>query len=305
MGTRFRVIEGGASAARPDMDQAAPSTAPVRWQVDLRRPSAVDDSDVSAWRALLTRIRVSEPFYADPDYLLTSAQHQVRDADLLFAFVWATTGDRDQLHGVIPIAMPHHLWGKGCVTLWQPPGAVVVPSIDPAASEDVRFALLQHLRSHHPTLTLELAPAVRRPSAFERVVAPLRLARSEFAGRVAIPSESLVGVRSADAPHSPAREIERISDPLRIRDAVETFLSLDARVSGDPIVNDPSEAAMVRVVMRRFAERRLVSVELARRDGAVVAAKLHLGFGPKAVVWRAADEDQSGASIHASARAGG
>lgn len=300
MGKRFRVIEGGASEARTDVERSGPSAGPARWRVELRRPDAVADAEVSAWRALLTRIRVPEPFYADPDYLLTAAQHQAGTVDLVFAFAWTMVDDRDRLHGVVPLAMPHRLWGKGCVALWQPPSAPVVASINPEVSEDVRSALLLHLRGLQSNATLELSPPARRPSAFERALAPLRLARSSSSA--AIPRGNLVGVRSADAPPRPVRQFEHITDPLRIRDATETFLSLDAGVSREPIVDDPSEAAMVRVVMRRFAERRLAGVELGRRDGTIVAAKLRLGVGPRAVVWREVDGDRANDPSHASVR---
>ncbi|HEX8416486.1 MAG TPA: hypothetical protein VF641_02680, partial [Methylobacterium sp.] len=277
------MIEGGASEAWADVERCRSPAGPARWRVDLRRPDAVNEAEVSAWRALLTRIRVAEPFYADPDYLLTAAQHQAGTVDLILAFVWATVDDRDRLQGVVPLAMPHRLWGHGRVALWQPPGTTVVPSIDPGASQEVHGALLLHLRGLQSNATLALSPPAERPSAFERALAPLRLARSSIGARACVPRENLVGIRSAGAPPRPVREFEHVTDPLRLRDAVETFLSLDARVSAEPIVDDPSRAAMVRVVMRRFAERRLASVELGRRDGTIVAAKLRLGVGPRAV----------------------
>ena len=49
-----------------------------------------------------------------------------------------------------------------------------------------------------------------------------------------------------------------------VRDAVETFLALDARTAARPIIADPAEASLVRVVTRLFARRGGLRVELIR-----------------------------------------
>ena len=79
-----------------------------------------------------------------------------------------------------------------------------------------------------------------------------------------------------------------MSEPEAIRDAVESFLALDARTARTPIVADLSEASLVRVVTRLFARRRACSVAFYRRAGAIVAGTLQLGIGPAAVAWRRA-----------------
>ncbi|GJD96815.1 hypothetical protein [Methylobacterium iners] len=294
MRARFTVIEGGAGGQ--SAVEAETLGGEASWRIDLHRPAAVGEAEVAAWRALLTRLRVAEPFRADPDYLLTAAQHQARSVDLVFAFAWNSLAGREHLQAVIPLAMPHRLWGNGVAEIWHPPGLTIGPSIDPDRGEKVREALLDHLRGIQPVRAIALDPQVRRPSLFERTIAPVRSAR-----RAAIPPDSVVGVRPFDAFRSPPPETERIADPERIRDAVEMYLGLDARFSPSPLVNDPSEATMVRVVMRRFAQRRLASVDVMRRDGAAVAARLRLGIGPQALIWRAVDTESGRPRSEASA----
>jgi hypothetical protein len=291
MRARFTVIEGGAGGQ--SAVEAETPGGEASWRIDLHRPAALSEAEIAAWRALLTRLRVADPFRADPDYLLTSAQHQARSVDLVFAFAWTVVGDREHLQAVMPLALPHRLWGKGIAEIWHPPGLTIAPSIDPAHGEEVREALLHHLRGTQQVRSIALDPPPRRPSLFERTIAPVR--------RAAVPPGSVVGVRPFDALRSPPLETERIADPERIRDAVEIYLSLDARTSPSPIVNDPSEAAMVRVVMRRFAQRRLASVDVMRRDGTAIAARLRLGIGPQALIWRAVDSESGHPRSEASA----
>lgn len=272
MRQRFTVIQGGAVAG------TAPVAGPRQWRIDLLRPSHVGMAEIAAWRGLLIRAGSSEPVYADPDFLLAAAQHQSGGRDLVFAFAWSHGHGPDRLHGVIPLALPHALWGNGRIATWQPHGIPVSPTIEAAACDDVRDALSDHLIGLRPRATLALTADAAPPI-------PARILWS-IPKRPVIPAGALVGIRSvsAAAPARPA--MERISDPDRIRDAVEEFLILDAAVSRAPIIGDPSEAALVRVVTRLFAQRRQASVDLTRRDGVVVAATLLLGAGPSAVVWR-------------------
>ncbi|NEU12334.1 hypothetical protein G3T14_09325 [Methylobacterium sp. BTF04] len=255
---------------------------PLLWRVDLRRAVDVTEGEIAAWRGLLVRAGSAEPVYADPDFLLAAAQHQAGGRDLVFAFAWSHGNGPDRLHGVVPLAIPHPMWGNGQIAPWQPHGVSVAPTIEAAVFDDVRDALADHLASVRPRGTLVLSDD---PYAASPVTNPGRTLRS-VPKRVAIPADALVGIRSAESAQPERPAVERISEPDRIRDAVEAFLILDAEVSPAPIIGDPSEAALVRVVTRLFAQRRQASVELTRCDGAVVAATLRLGVGTQAVVWR-------------------
>lgn len=283
----FTVIEGGAgrmAAPAGGASPVSPAPAASAWRIDLRRAAAFSDGEIAAWRALLVRVRVADPVHADPDYLLSAAQHQAGGRDLVFALAWRTGNGPDQLAAIVPLAMPHTLWGQARIAPWQPHGTTVAPTIAPDSVGEVREALADHLRALRPRAVLVLESAVDSPKAPEGP----RLLRAVIR-RASIPTHSLIGVRTVPA----ASRVERISDPYRVRDAVEEFLLLDAQVSAAPIIGDPSEAALVRVVTRLFAQRRQVTVALTRRGDAVVAASITLGHGAEAVVWRRVSEDAS------------
>lgn len=273
MTQRFRVIEGGLSGT----ETAAPaSDAPRTWRVDLKPAAEIDGGTQAAWRALATREADASTF-DDPDYLLPAAHHRTDGHNLVFALAWSRgeETETESLHGVVPLALPHPVWGRGRVTHWQAPGADSASEglVEARYADEVAAALRRRLETSPRRLTLD--PSAR--------TAPKAAERPSVA---AIPAANVVGVRPA--PAQAAAETEHVSEPARIRDAVETFLALDARASDKPIVADPSEANMVRVVSRLFARRRQASVELVRRDGDVVSGALRLGSGPRAVTWRQA-----------------
>jgi hypothetical protein len=279
MRQRFTVIEGGA-AALGTVSETVTEVSPHTWRIDLHKVAGVEAEDIAAWRALLIRTGVADPVHADPDYLLSAARHQAGGREIVFALAWVIGDGPERLGAVVPLALPHTLWGHGRIGIWQPQGVSVAPTIAADRGPAVQTALSERLHAlrHGATLAFDLAsegaqPAVIPPACLRAVPRP-----------ASIPAHSLVGVRPVHAPA--AAVIERISEPHRIRDAVEAFLLLDAEVSNAPIIADPSEAAMVRVVTRLFAERRQVTVTLTHRDGAVVAATLTLGVGAKAVDWR-------------------
>lgn len=284
---RFTVIEGGALSTDAVVEVVAEET-PVAWRVDLRRAASIGAGEIAAWRALLARAGVADPVRADPDYLLSAAQHQAGGRDLIFALAWAVGNGPDRLGAVIPLAMPHTLFGHGRIVVWQPYGSALAPTFAPGSVEPVRAALVTALQAIRPRATLELdtpvAPAIPEAEPASRL--------RTVTARGTIPAHSLVGVRPVHAPEfahvEPAR-IERVRDPNQVRDAVEAFLLLDAEASSAPIIGDPSEAAMVRVVTRLFARRNQVTVTLTRRADKVVAATITLGAGASALVWRQAD----------------
>jgi len=269
---RFTVITGGAGAASDGGS----------WQVDLCRPGEVAPEAVAAWRALLTRTGAADPVFQDPDYLLAAARHRSDGRTVTVALAWAGEGARRVLHGAVPLTVPHPVWGKGRFTVWQPHGHAAAPALDPRFAEAVRGALVERLETLRRGASLDLAPV------HGGAVAP---ALRPVAEAVRIPARHILAVGGAGAAVD-----ERIAEPDRIRDAVEEFLGLDAAHAAAPIIGDPSEAALVRVVTRLFAQRRQCAVDLTRRNGRLVAAGLILGAGPRAVVWRRAAEGMAGAA---------
>lgn len=281
MARRFSVIQGGLSEAGGSAT-AAPAEG-ATWRVDLREARAVDDDTAAAWRALMVRGAVTDPL-RDPDHLLPLARHRPAGRRVAVALAWSRDEDGPEtLRGVIPLAMPHPVWG-GRARLWQPAeagGAIAL--IDGTAAEAVETALRGRLR------------ALRRPVGLAATLDPaptpapgrLTLVASRAARR-AIPRDALVGVRAEGWEPPADAEVASVSEPAAIRDAVESFLALDARTAKAPIVADPSEASLVRVVTRLFARRHAMRVDLFRRAGELVAGTLHLGSGPGAVAWRRA-----------------
>lgn len=285
MAPRFTVIQGGllerprpASASACEIGESH-----AEWRVDLRRPGAVDAAAVSAWRALLVRNAVTDPL-RDPDHLLPLAQHRPAGRRIAVALAWdrdAETG-REALRGVVPLAMPHPVLG-GRARPWQPAEAEVAGLIETAAAEAVDRALRARLGAlRRPIRLAGAVEPARSPVPFRPVLAARRWAQPRR-----VPAVSLVGVRP-EGWELPETEIVAVTGPDAVRDAVETFLTLDARTAGRPIVADPAEASFVRVVSRLFGRRGALRVEFLRRAGEVVAGTLHLGVGPGAVPWRRA-----------------
>lgn len=296
MRQRFTVIEGGAGAALPDAAmEAAHDAGPAIWRIDLLRPNAMPEQRIADWRALLTRLRVPDPIFADPDYLLPAAQHQARGAEPVFAFALAATDGRERLEGVVPLTMPHHLWGRSRARLWQPAGLDVAATVNPDHRDAIRDAVTDCLRASGIRCDLDAEAVAPGISLLDRTLAPVRSARTGFSIHRDIPVKNLLGIRPASAPALPTTE--RIVEPGRIRDAVEEYLTLDAKVSPRPILDDPSESAMIRVVMRLFAQRRQATAEVVRRGDAVVVVRLRLGHGPHGTVWKQVQDRQVGERI--------
>lgn len=282
MAQRFTVIAGGLRAAEP----AAAPPAERHWRIDLRTADSIDAAAVAAWRALLTRTGAAGAAFSDPDYLLPAAKHQSGGRALVFALAWSRRGNApESLRAVLPLALGHPLWRGGRVTPWSPPGLSLTPAhlVEAGCAAEIGAALDARLRLDGRRLAFDLGESAGLPAPCLRF--ELLPGRAERPLCRAIPSGSLVGVRPTDFR---PEEVETIFEPARIRDAVESFLALDARTAGRPIVADPSEAAMVRVVTRLFARRRAVRVDLARRSGEIVAGSLRLGAGRRAALWRSA-----------------
>ncbi|MCJ2134745.1 hypothetical protein MKK69_11860 [Methylobacterium sp. J-026] len=282
MAPRFTVIQGGLSG-RPEPRPTQAPDRPSVMRVDLHRPGGVDADAISAWRAMLVRNAVTDPL-RDPDHLLPLAQHRPAGRRVAVALAWShdvETG-REALHGVVPLAMPHPVWGGGARP-WQPVESEAAALVEQAAAEAVDRALRARLAA--------LRRPIRLVGAVEPVGIPVAnrpaLAASRRAWSRPVPSERLMGVRPVGW-QTPASEMHAVTAPDAVRDAVETFLTLDARTAERPIIADPAEASLVRVVSRLFARRGALRVEFLRRAGAIVAGTLHLGTGAASVPWRRA-----------------
>ncbi|QGY04194.1 hypothetical protein MMSR116_21510 [Methylobacterium mesophilicum SR1.6/6] len=260
---RFTVIQGGLSgmpAAAPG-PVAAPSRSEAAsvskmWRANLRAPSAVDEEAVPAWRAMLVRNAVGDSL-RDPDHLMPLAHHQPAGRRVAIALAWGGRAD------------PR-----------QPAEATTTALVEDTTALAVDRALKARLAG------------LRRPIRLVGAVEPLRAA-APFRPRVAvdrsarprsIPTGAFVGTR----PHgwkAPAAEMLTVTEPEAVRDAFETFLTLEARTAHRPIIADPSEASLVRAVSRLFGRRSALRVAFLRRAGEIVSGTLRLGVGRASVPW--------------------
>lgn len=288
MQRRFTIIQGG--LAEQTRSALSGNTARARgWRIVLRRLTAIGEPEIAAWRALCDHQPNHDPF-ASPDYLLTAARHAGRGTDIAFAFAYAeTAAGGAELAGVLPLTLPHPVWGGASVRLWHPPLAPrpVQPLVPPGAASAVLDALLSHLRADRPRTVLRLG-RIKADGEFLRAVASSARLHVELHPNAAVPGPQLVAI----AGKAPGAVIERVTAPDGIRDAVERYLAFDAERARWPLIADPAHSAIVRVVTRLFAQRGLASVELGSRDGAVVSGAIRLGRPGNQVLWRAIDLDE-------------
>ncbi len=204
----------------------------------------------------------------DPDYLLTAARHLAGAEQIAFALAWELWPE-PVLRGVVPLAIAEPLFRASRARPWWPPGLAARSLVDPGRGRAIHAALAAHLRALPRPVVYDPQP---RESAF-----PLL--------RRTVPPENVLGIRP-EGYVPPSATVETVREPERVRDAVETFLALDARTARRPIIAEPQEAAMVRVVTRLFARRQQLVVALASRGGALVAGTIHLGQGTASIAWR-------------------
>ncbi|WP_083468009.1 hypothetical protein [Methylobacterium tarhaniae] len=273
MSTPFTLIQGGLTGA-------------VSLRAELRHPSSLREPEIEAWRSLMGRA-IEPSVYADPDFTLTMAQHLSDGRTLALLLVWQDGLRAPILRGVLPLRLPSRQGLSGRARLWRLPLAgTAEAAVDADHTVAVLRAALDHLR--HSALHLDDLhwPDLRPDSG-------LAVALGEVAGGTG--RRLTVADQAAPAPDPapltlPAgrTSLERVRDPVRLRDAVEHVLVLDARRGPDSLLGDPAAVTAFRVVTRRFAHRRQACIDLVRRDGEVVAAAVHLATGRHDTIWRRA-----------------
>lgn len=274
MSTPFTLIEGGLTGA-------------VSLRAELRHPSSLREPEVEAWRSLMARV-LEPSVYADPDFTLTVAQHLADGRTLALLLVWQDGLRVPTLRGVLPLQLPARQGLAGRARLWRLPLAgTAEAAIDAGHAAAVLRTALDHLRGS-PLRLVDLHWPDLRPDS------GLAVALGEAAGSTGR-RLSVVDQEEMPAPDPapltlPAgrTSLERVRDPVRLRDAVEHFLVLDARRGPGSLLADPTTATAFRVVTRRFAHRGQACVDLVRRDGEVVAAAVHLATGRHDTIWRQA-----------------
>lgn len=274
MSTPFTLIEGGLAGT-------------VSLRAELRHPSSLREPEVEAWRSLMGRV-LEPSVYADPDFALTMAQHLADGQTLALLLVWQDGLRTPTLRGVLPLRLPARQGLAGRAQLWRLPLAgTAEAAVDADHAPAVLRAALDHLRQSSLRLVDLHWPDLRPDSGIAvalGAVAGSTGRRLTVTDQTPPPAPVSVPVTSASGRTS----LERVRDPVRLRDAVEHFLVLDARRGPGSLLGDPAAATAFRVVTRRFAHRRHAYVDLVRQDGEVVAAAIHLATGRHDTIWRQA-----------------
>jgi hypothetical protein len=261
---------------------------------------------IEPWRAL--RARALEPaLFAEPDLVLPALQHLEHGRHITLMLVWRNMTTARILRGVFSLAPPRLTLGPREARLWQPgPEAVGTPLIDREQPEATIEAALRGLgsRGRGPAgLTL---PTLTEDGPVARALAAVAGRSGRRLDRLT--STRTVWIAGPNGPedgHAPGRDASRVRAEAgvrvtveqarggrEIRDAVETFLVLDALAASaagrTPLVQDPGVSSFVRTTTRHFGRERRCRVDTLRVAGLAAAAAITLETADAVWLWASA-----------------
>jgi Acetyltransferase (GNAT) domain len=195
------------------------------------------------------------------------------------------------LRGLFPVLMPRLPFAPGEVRLWRPPGFPIAPAlVDRDYAEAVFDAALSFCASRGARCSSfvlagvsgdgPLAAAIRGGGHRSEALSPppLRASAEDHEPKCAGPAAT--------------RALDRARTPAQVRDAVETFLVLDAaaaRHRGEPaLIEDAGRASFIRTMTRQLARRGQCGVEMLKQDGRALAALIVLRSPQTLWLWRSA-----------------
>lgn len=275
------------------------------FMVEFRAGGEMHDA-IEPWRALAARA-LEPALFAEPDLVLPGLQHLEGGRHVSLMLVWRHTTTGRILRGVFPLASPRLTLGPREARLWQPgPEAVGGPLIDREQPEATIEAALRGLCAparRHAGLTL---PALAEDGPIAHALADAAALSGRRLDRFA--SARAVWIAAPDGPeggHAPGRDASRVRadagarvtleqarGPREIRDAVETFLVLDALAANAagraPLVQDPGVASFVRTTTRHFARARRCRVDTLWVADAAAAAAISFETADAVWVWASA-----------------
>lgn len=278
----FTILQGGLADTRPRSGGSDAMRA-AGWQVVLRRAGTLHESECAAWRSLCARLPRYDPF-SDPDFLLSAARHLARPGEVTFALAHTVAENSDPiLRGVVPLVLPHAVWGGSQVRLWHPP--IAPRPVDPLSEPGTGSATIEAVITHLARLRSRISLRLDRISADSRLLRDLsadrRLRVEAHPSPAPIPAGQFIEITARETP----TWIERVSAVDEVRDATERFLLTDARRSRRRILADPGAATAIRVTTRLFARRGLALIELGHRGADIVSGAIHLGRPEARVLW--------------------
>lgn len=255
-------------------------------EVELRS-AAEAAAEIAAWRSLAGRALEPSAF-AWPELLLPALQHLPDGRQASLILVWHRTAGVRVLRGLFPVTLPRLSLMPSEVRLWRPQLFPVAGAmVDREHAEAVLAAVLSFCTGRGPCgASFALSPvpaegglgyAARR--ADRRASRETLLATS---GRETAPL----------APEARPAPIVRARTPAQIRDAVESFLILDAAGAKArrraALIQDCGAASFLRTATRQLARQRRCRVELLRHDDAAVAATIMLETAEASWLWQSA-----------------
>ena len=257
------------------------------------------EADGPAWRGLAAR--TLEPnIFAELDFMGSALKHGGQARRVALLAIWQGPA----LRGLLPFTPPRLPFAAEEARLWRPDlAASGPPLIDRGAPEAVLEAMLDGLAQlgpSHAALVLPEMPSDGALSAALRNVAERtgrRLESSNAFERAVLRSvDGAVGA-SDEGPTATGTDripIESARDPRAIRDAVEEFLALEARVAQGrkvpALIEQPGAVLVVSTLTRELARSRRCRVDLLRSGERVVAGAITLRSGDRAWLWRIVGE---------------
>jgi Acetyltransferase (GNAT) domain len=270
------------------------------YEVELRTAHEIG-ADLAAWRALAER-SVEPALFADPDVLLPALQHLPDGRQISLILVWQPAAPARLLRGLFPVAMPRIPLAPGEVRLWQPAGfpvsAALLDSERPAA---VVAAVLSFCAARGQRCAGLAATALPVEGPLAEGLRTAAAASRRHLERLS-PRHGVATAAAFAADEWPSRDpqlrLTQARTPGQVRDAVETFLVLDAAAAKErgtaALIQDAGTASFIRTMTRQLARRGLCRLDLVCRGAKPVAASVVLESAEALWLWRAAGAPGSG-----------
>ena len=268
----------------------------------MRAPGEIA-ADLDAWQALAARALEPAPF-AEPEMLLPALQHLSEGRQAALLLVWQQAGRARLLRGLFPVVMPRLPIAPGEVRLWRPPGFPLAPALlDRDQPGPVLEAVFAFCAARGARCSSFVFSGVATRGALAATVKGGRR-RSELLALPVLWAASVAPAAQAAPAACPrsAEKIVRARSPAQIRDAVESFLVLEAREAkargAMALIEDAGAASFIRTMTRQLgavanaASRRCGGTAglLRRRSSSTARMRFGCGAAPAATTpsasWR-------------------
>ncbi|MBS7705999.1 GNAT family N-acetyltransferase [Chelatococcus asaccharovorans] len=313
-------VSGGAIAVRARL---VPKPAPRHFPPAVEGPLGVEQRLLrnmgdyeEAWADLSQRLLQENPFYTQA-FAASAAQHLPDGRHVTAVLVWGGGQDERVLLGLFPVILPRAGIVPAAARLWQPPlMAFGVPLVDRDNARAVIAAFLDHLGKRGLRGTAVLFPLLAEDGPFAaalRAVIGQTGRQTRVFGRhrrAILPasrhSDGLVTLQTIRKRKELRRQLRRLeergtvsftraSSPVAVRDAVESFLAIEASGwkarAGTAILQHAGAVAFLRTMTRRMAHEGRCEVHLLNIGDRAIAAGIVLRSGSEAFFWKIAYDE--------------